>query len=146
MKPRLVFAALVAAMAVAAAGCIGLELAVTFSPNPIVIRPGDTTIEGTLTIKLTGLGTIRIDHIVVEALDAGGNVVVLNGTQEPIRQVLELGVTVPAFGVERSETVSVDLGYDQIRDLGVRSVRISVLGSKSATLVINVDVAEEPAQ
>lgn len=33
---------------------------ITFTPNPVVVNPGDTEINGEVTVKMSGAGTVRI--------------------------------------------------------------------------------------
>ena len=141
MKHRMLFATLLVIVSAVVAGCLSSNVVLTFTPNPIVLHPGDSAIKGTLELKLTGFGVVTIDKVSIAVLDAHGNVVVRPDTDEPIVETIDVGVTIPAFGIGHSQEISIPVGYDEVKNLGIRGVRLSVTGTKTADFTITIELA-----
>lgn len=135
-KKQVALLLLVAAIAVAASGCTGRTISITWEPNPVVLKPGQEAIEGKITVKTGGvLGSLYIDTIAVTAYGKDGDVVE--------QRKFEVKRSVPfVINVSHTEDVSIPVTYDEAEDLEVRKIEIVVTGDDPATVEIEVILEE----
>ena len=122
-----------------AAGCTGRSIVISWSPIPIVVKPGDMNIKGTVTIRATGtFGSLYIDTVSAVVFDEDGNPI------EEYTQELKVNVTIPPFvGGTRSEDVTLNVTYDDIETRRIAKVVVQVTGSDPGKLEVDV-IRQQP--
>ena len=136
MARRLAMALTAAVLVLALSGCTARLVLVSWSPNPVVLKPGEW-IKGTVTVQTTGVfGSIFIERVVVEALDEGDNVV--------DSEIFDINQSIPIFiNINESRDVEFDeLTYDYVADEGVSKIRVTVTGSDPG--VVEVEIKLDP--
>lgn len=136
MVKRFALSAIAIVLLLTLAGCTGRTLVISWDPNPVIVKKGATSITGTVTFQATGtFGSLRVDKVSVAAYDGGETLV---DSWE-----YNANVTIPMFvSGKHAEKVTLNVGYDDVKNNGVEEVVISVTGSDPGTLKIKV-IAEE---
>ncbi len=136
---RIALVLLIAAIAAGASACTGRTIWLEWNPNPIVMKPDQEKIEGRLTIKVQGfLSSFHIDTIFVEAFDEDG---------EAARELASIPVNrpipffVPSFTL--TETVTLDVGYDAVKESRLGKIQIVVTGDQQAVAEVEIKLEEE---
>ncbi len=122
------------------AGCTGRTVVISWSPVPVVVKVGDETIEGTVTVRSSGsLSSLRIDSVLVETLDEDDEVT--------FTEKININRTIPIFvPIDVSERVTLKVTYDDVVNNNVRKVRITVSGSDPSVYEVEVQVmSNDPA-
>lgn len=66
MKKKMIGLALAILVVLAVVGCGTTSLVITVDPEPFEFFSGDDPIEGTITVTVTGIGSLTIDGVIVE--------------------------------------------------------------------------------
>lgn len=136
---RLTIVALLLAVTLFVAGCTERTISIEWSPNPIMLTPGGDKITGTATIRVSsGLSAVTIKNVSAIGYDENGEVV------DGMEFSKDINVAIPIIiGGSASQKITFDLSHDDAIATGVREVVVSVSGSISGKLVIEVEVEGE---
>lgn len=126
-------------VAVLASGCLSPSIAITVTPNPLRIEPGSDSIQGEVSIKLSGVGTVRVDKVIVSALDDQGKVAKDPITGDDLIQEFVVNKTAPAFGFNVTESFDVPVPSGLIAESSIAKIRIVVTGSQPTQLEVGVE-------
>lgn len=136
MKRRSALFLVIAVLAAALSGCMGRAISFTWEPIPIELKPGQEAIEGSLTVKASGLfNSIYIDTISATVYDDQENVI----EQEIVKVDREIPIF---FKVSHTELVTIPVGYDDVKTQNIKKLVIVVTGDDPSTLEIEILLAE----